>query len=72
MQSLRILDRAKEIAKTNQKFNFLAQVIALGKKDREPAYHPQHPETGRRYLAVEANEVSQHIDVVARLSNLAL
>ena len=31
-QSLKILDRAKEIAKTHQKFYFLAQVIALEKR----------------------------------------
>ena len=31
MQSLRIIDRAKEIARTNQKFNFLPQLIALEK-----------------------------------------
>src|SRR5688572_27655636 len=32
MQSLRILDRAKETAKANQKFNFLPQVISLEKR----------------------------------------
>jgi len=32
LQSLKILDRAKETAKTHQKFYFLAQVIALKKE----------------------------------------
>src|SRR4029078_6976493 len=32
LQSLRILERAKEIAKANQKFNFLTQAIALEKR----------------------------------------
>ena len=31
-QSLRLLDRAKETAKANQKFNFLVQVLALEKR----------------------------------------
>ena len=33
LQSLRILDRAKEIAKANQKFNFLPQADCPGKKN---------------------------------------
>ena len=32
LQSLKILEKAKEIAKGNHKFNFLAQVISLEKK----------------------------------------
>ena len=32
MQSLRIIDRAKELARSNQKFNFLPQLIALEKR----------------------------------------
>ena len=32
LQALKILERAKEIARANQKFNFLAQVISLEKK----------------------------------------
>ncbi len=32
IQALKILERVKEIARTNQKFNFLAQVISLEKK----------------------------------------
>src|SRR3954464_9365325 len=32
LQSLKILERAKEMAKANQKFNFLPQVLALEKR----------------------------------------
>ena len=32
LQSLHILEKAKELAKANQKFNFLVQVISLEKK----------------------------------------
>ena len=70
-QSLRILDRAKDIAKTNQKFNFLPQLIALEKRIEN--LHITHSMRDRaEQLSTEANEVSRHIDMVARLSNLAL
>ncbi len=70
-QSLKILERAKELAKTNQKFFFLAQVIALEKRIEN--LHITHSIKNRAdILAKEANEVSRHIDVMARLSNLSL
>jgi hypothetical protein len=71
VQSLRILDRAKETAKVNQKFNFLAQVISLEK--RIETLHITHSMQMRaEQLSAEALEVSSRIDMVARLSNLAL
>ena len=33
IQSLKILEKAKEVARTNQKFNFLVQAISLEKKN---------------------------------------
>lgn len=71
MQSLRILERAKEIAKTNQKFNFLPQLIALEKRI-QGLHITRNIEHRADALSIEANEVSLHIDNVARLSNLAL
>ena len=71
MQSLRILDRAKEMAKANQKFNFLPQLIALEKRI-ESLHITRSMQDQGRSLSAEANEVSRHIDMVARLSNLAL
>lgn len=71
MQSLRILDRAKEMAKANQKFTFLAQVLSLEK--RIETLHITHSMQMRaEQLSAEALEVSARIDMVARLSNLAL
>ncbi len=71
VQSLRILDRAKETAKINQKFNFLAQVLALEK--RIETLHITHSMQMRAdLLSAEALEVSSRIDMVARLSNLAM
>ena len=71
LQSLRIIDRAKEIARANQKFNFLPQLIALEKRI-EGLHITRHIQFRADTLSAEANEVSRHIDMVARLSNLAL
>jgi hypothetical protein len=71
LQSLKILERAKELAKNNQKFFFLAQVVALEKRIEN--LHITHSVKNRAdILAREANEVSRHIDIMARLSNLSL
>src|ERR1700743_1356993 len=70
-QSLRLLDRAKETAKANQKFNFLVQVLALEK--RIETLHITHSMQMRaEQLSAESREVIDRIDMVARLSNLAL
>lgn len=71
LQSLRILDRAKETAKTNQKFNFLPQIISLEKRIENLHITRSNPDRAE-ILSSEANEVSRHIEMVARLSNLAL
>jgi len=71
LQSLRILDKAKEMAMANQKFNFLPQVISLEK--RIETLHITHSMQDRaEQLSAEAIEVSERIDMVTRLSNLAL
>ena len=70
-QSLRLLDRAKETAKANQKFNFLVQVLALEK--RIETLHITHSMQMRaQQLSAESSEVLNRITMVARLSNLAL
>ena len=71
IQSLKILERVKEVATTHQKFYFLAQVVALEKRIEN--LHITHSiENRANMLAIEANQISRHIDVVARLSNLSL
>jgi hypothetical protein len=70
-QSLRILEKVKETAKANQKFNFLPQAIALEKRI-ENLHITRSNQDRAELLSAEANEVSRHIDAVARLSNLAL
>lgn len=70
-QSLKILERAKELARAHQKLYFLAQTVALEKRIEN--LHITHTDQNRaERLAEEANVVSHHIDVVARLSNLSL
>lgn len=71
LQSLRIIDRAKEIARANQKFNFLLQLITLEKRI-ENLHITRSMSSKARILEVESNEVSIHIDMVSRLSTLAL
>ncbi len=71
LQSLRILEKARETARAHQKFNFLIQVISLEK--RIETLHITRSMQGKsRQLAKEAIEVSEHVSMVARLSNLAL
>ncbi len=70
-QSLKILERAKEIAKANNKMNFLAQLISLEKKI-ETLHITRTTIEKTELLTREARDVSEHIDRVTRLSNLAL
>lgn len=71
IQSLKILERAKEIARANQKFHFLTQVISLEKKI-ETLHITRSIQDKAERLAAESIEISLHIDMVAKLSNLAL
>jgi hypothetical protein len=70
-QSLKILEKAKEIAKANNKLNFLAQLISLEKKI-ETLHITRTSLDKTEQLTREASEISDHIDRVTRLSNLAL
>lgn len=71
LQALRILERAKELAKANQKFNFLVQAISLEKKIE--TLHITRSSTDKtEVMTQEALAISNHIDRVTRLSNLAL
>lgn len=71
LQALKILEKAREIATANQKFNFLAQVISLEKKI-ETLHITRSGLDKTEMLTKEALNISGHIDRVTRLSNLAL
>ena len=70
-QSLRIIEKAKEVARANQKFNTLVQLISLEKKI-EILHITRSTTEKTEKMAEEALEVSSHIDRVTRFSNLAL
>ena len=71
IQALHILEKAKELARTNQKMNFLVQVISLEKKI-ETLHITRSSLEKTQMLAEEALDISGHIDRVTKLSNLAL
>lgn len=71
IQSLRILEKAKELARSNQKMNTLVQIISLEKKI-ETLHITRSTTEKTEVLANEALAISSHIDRVTRLSNLAL
>ena len=71
IQSLNILEKAKDLAKANQKMNFLVQVISLEKKI-ETLHITRSTLEKTESLAEEALAISAHIDRVTKLSNLAL
>jgi len=71
IQALKILEKAKELARANQKFNSMAQVISLEKKI-ETLHITRSSIDRTESLAKEALEISGHIDRVTRLSNLTL
>lgn len=70
-QSLRIIEKAKETARSQQKFNHLAQLIALEKRI-ETLHITRSMEEKSVQLAQEALEVSSRTDTIVKLSNLAL
>jgi hypothetical protein len=71
IQSLKILEKAKELARDHQKFNTLVQLISLEKKI-ETLHITRSSVEKTEQLAMEAMQISSHIDRVTRLSNLAL
>ncbi|HSC54451.1 MAG TPA: hypothetical protein VLC98_12550 [Phnomibacter sp.] len=71
LQSLKFLEKAKEIGFANGKYNFLSQVISLEKKI-EGLYITRSMQQRAELLSKEAIEVSGHIYQVFRLSNLAV
>lgn len=71
LQSLRLLEKAKETARAHQKFNFLIQAISLEKRI-ESLHITRSMQDRAESLSHEAIQVTQQVDMVARLSNLSL
>lgn len=70
-QSLKILDKAKEMARSNHKINFLVSAIALEKRI-ETLNITRDMQPRAEELSAEVNEVNRRIDALSRLSNLAM
>ena len=70
-QSLKILEKLKDIARSHYKYNFLTQVIAWEKKI-ETLHITKSMQDKAEALAIEANEVNIRVDMVSKLSSLAL
>ena len=70
-QSLRIIEKAKDVARANHKYNSLVQLISLEKKI-ETLHITRSTTDKTERLAEEALAISSHVDRVTRFSNLAL
>ena len=70
-QSLKILDKAKETAKTHKKVNFLLSAITLEKRI-ETLHITRSMQTRAEQLSQEVNEVNDRISKLTKLSNFAM
>jgi hypothetical protein len=71
LQSLKILDRMKELARSYNQDSFLIQIISLEKKIE--TLHITRSLAGRAdQLSIEANEINEKRQLITALSNLAL
>ena len=71
LQSLKILDKLKELARTYNQDSFLIQVISLEKKI-ETLHITRSMQDRADRLTGEAHEISERRILITRLSNLAL
>ncbi len=71
IQSLKILDKAKENARSHNQYSFLVPILFLEKKI-ESLHITRSLKDRARDLATEADVVIDHLSIVSRLSNLAL
>ncbi|MEP6711866.1 MAG: hypothetical protein ABJA37_05610 [Ferruginibacter sp.] len=71
LQSLKILEKLKELAVSFYQDSFLIQAISLEKKI-ETLHITRSMENRAERLAAEANEVNEKRRIITRLSNLAL
>jgi hypothetical protein len=71
LQSLKVLDRLKEQAKTFNQLTYLQQALFFEKKI-EGLYITRSLKNRAEALSREADEVSEHLSAVSKLSNLAL
>src|SRR6201994_327696 len=68
LQSLKILDRMKELARENSQFTYLQQVVFLEKKI-EMLHITRSMQDRAEQLATEADEVTDRLTQISKLSN---
>ncbi|HEY0678585.1 MAG TPA: hypothetical protein VGD17_09875 [Chitinophagaceae bacterium] len=71
LQSLKVLDRMKELARANNQVTYLQQVLFFEKKI-EALYITRSMQDRADQLVHEAEEVNERLTLISRLSNLAL
>src|SRR6186997_2370375 len=71
LQSLKLLDKAKENARHNNQYSFLVQILFLEKKI-ESLHITRSLKDRARQLSVESIDVVDHIGLITKLSNLSL
>jgi hypothetical protein len=71
LQSLKVIDRMKETARTNQQFTYLQQVVFFEKKIEALNITRSLQDRAER-LSSEADEVNKRLGHISKLSNLAL
>jgi hypothetical protein len=71
LQSLKLLDKAKENARQNNQYSFLVQILFLEKKI-ESLHITRSLKDRARQLSTEADDVVNHVALITKLSNLAL
>ena len=71
LQSLKLLERVKELSKTQHQYSYLIQAISLEKKI-ETLHITRSMEHRADLLCQEAEEVQSKRELITRLSNLAL
>ncbi|WP_460555624.1 hypothetical protein [Ferruginibacter profundus] len=71
LQSLKVLDKLKEQAKSHNQLTYLQQALFFEKKI-EGLYITRSLKNRAEELSKEADEVSDHLSAVSKLSNLAL
>ena len=71
LQSLKVLDKMKELAKTNNQFTYLQQALFFEKKI-EGLHITRSLKNRAEQLSKEADDANQYLSNVSKLSNLAL
>lgn len=71
LQSLKILDRIKELARTNNQVTYQLQALFLEKKI-ESLHITRSMQDRAEKLSCEVNEVNQRLELISVLSNLSL